>query len=108
MWQWFRFLVSNVPEGKKMILLNLDETSIKFWYQPREGLQVRAKRKSSGSLGPAGQASRGQLRKAITHVAVICDNPAFATSAPTDHARERANYVGARPGDVESNSRLQG
>ena len=82
MWQWFRFLVQNVPEGKKMILLNLDETSIKFWYQPREGLQVRAKRKSSGSLGPARQASRGQLRKAITHVAVICDDPALQPLLP--------------------------
>ena len=81
MWQWFGFLVEQVPAGKKTIVLNLDETSIRFWYEPRQGLRVRSKAEG-GSRGPARQASRGQLRKAVTHVAVICDDTAVQAQLP--------------------------
>ena len=80
-WQWFRFLVGQVPPTKKTLLLNLDETSIRFWYEPRQGLRVRAKAEAGGR-GPARQASRGQLRKAVTHVAIICDDTALQAQLP--------------------------
>ena len=81
MWQWFRFLVARVPPDKKLLLLNLDETSIRFWYQPRLGLRGRARAKPAGR-GAARQASRGQLRKAFTHVAVICDDATLQPQLP--------------------------
>ena len=81
MWQWFRFLVARVPPDKKLLLLNLDETSIRFWYQPRLGLRGRARATPAGR-GAARQASRGQLRKAFTHVAVICDDAALQPQLP--------------------------
>ena len=80
-WQWFHFLVGQVPPGQKMLLLNLDETSVRFWYEPRLGLRERFKKKT-GQRGPARQASRGQLRKAITHVAIICDDTAVQAQLP--------------------------
>ena len=36
----------------------------------------------AGTRGPARQASRGQLRKAVTHVAVICDDTALQAQFP--------------------------
>ena len=68
--------------GKKTVVLKLDETSIKFWYQPRQGLGVRAKQRSFASRPPGRQASRGQLRKAVKHVAVICDDAALQAQLP--------------------------
>ena len=81
MWQWFRFLVGQIPPCKQTLPHNLDETSIRFWYEPRQGLRVRAKAEAGGRA-PARQASRGQLRKAFTHVAVICDDTALQAQLP--------------------------
>ena len=80
-WQWFRFLLAQVPPDRKPLILNLDETSIRFWYQPRLGLRARARHRLRGP-GPARQASRGLLRKAFTHVAVICDDSAVQPLLP--------------------------
>ena len=33
MWQWFHFLQGQVPPGRPVLRLNLDENSIKFWYE---------------------------------------------------------------------------
>jgi len=80
-WQWFHFLVGQVPPLRKVLVLNLDETSIRFWYQPRLGLRGRGRDKPRGA-GPARQASRAQLRKALTHVAIICDDVALQPYLP--------------------------
>ena len=33
MWQWFHFLQGQVPLGRPVLRLNLDENSIKFWHE---------------------------------------------------------------------------
>ena len=81
MWQWFRFLLSQVPKDKKVLLLNLDETSIRFWYEPRRGLRTRARHETPG-LRSARQASRSAQRKALTHVAIICNDPSLQPLLP--------------------------
>ena len=81
MWQWFRFLVAHVPSEKRILRLNLDETSIKFWYQPRLGVRRRVKDRRGGGRF-ARHASRGQMRRAFTHVAVICDDPVLQRHLP--------------------------
>ena len=80
-WQWFRFLLAQVPLDRKPLILNLDETSIRFWYEPRLGLRARARDRVPGRA-PARQASRGLLRKAFTHIAVICDDSALQPLLP--------------------------
>ena len=80
MWQWFRFLQGQVPPGRSVLRLNLDETSVKFWYEPRKGL-----RPSRGQIPRAGfarHASRGQLRKAFSHIAIICDDTSLQPHLP--------------------------
>ena len=71
-WQWFHFLQERAPPGRPVLRLNLDETSVRFWYEPRRGL--RRPRKEVPRAGFARKASRAQLRKAFTHIAIICDD----------------------------------
>ena len=80
MWQWFHFLLDQVPPGRPVLRLNLDETSVKFWYEPRLGLRRLSSPKPR--VGFARQASRSQLRRAFTHVAIICDDPTLQPLLP--------------------------
>ena len=79
-WQWFHFLQGQVPPGRPVLRLNLDETSVRFWYEPRLGL-----RRAAGQVPRVGftrQASRGQLRRAFSHIAIICDDASLQPHLP--------------------------
>ena len=76
-WQWYHFLVSQLPPGRPVLRLNLDETSVRFWYEPRLGLRRPTGRPPR--VGHARQATRGQLRRAFSHVAIICDDASEKT-----------------------------
>ena len=80
MWQWFRFLQGQVPPGRPVLRLNLDETSVRFWYEPRKGL--RRPRDEIPRVGFARKASRAQLRKAFSHIAIICDDTSLQPYLP--------------------------
>ena len=79
-WQRFRFLVEQVPPGRPVLRLNLDETSIRFWYEPRLGL--RRPSRHVPKAGFARQASRSQLRKAFSHIGIICDDASLQPHLP--------------------------
>ena len=79
-WQWFHFLLRQVPPVRQVLRLNLDETSVKFWYEPRLGL--RRPKGQVPRVGFARQASRGQLRRAFSHVAIICDDVSLQPHLP--------------------------
>ena len=79
-WQWFHFLQGRVPHGRQVLRLNLDETSIRFWYEPQKGL--RRPRGQVPRAGFARKASRAQLRKAFSHVAIICDDTSLQPHLP--------------------------
>ena len=80
MWQWFHFLQAQVPPDRPVLRLNLDETSVRFWYEPRLGL--RRPRGQVPRAGFARKASRAQLRKAFSHVAIICDDSSLQPHLP--------------------------
>ena len=44
-WQWLRWLHGQLPSHSTPVLLNLDETCIKFFYTPRVGMRVRCKKR---------------------------------------------------------------
>ena len=80
-WQWFHFLLSKVSNDKTPLIINLDETSIRTWYPPRLGLKSR--RQVQRGQPPRGRhSSRGQQRRAFTHVALICDDPSLQPLLP--------------------------
>ena len=64
------------------MLLNLDETCIRFFHAPRVGMRVRCKSKGPKGVSHARNTTRGQMRKALTHVAVICNDTALQPSIP--------------------------
>ena len=78
------FLKSQVPEGKRPIFLNLDETCIRFYYPQARGLKVRQQMRRSSSSREAGvkHASKGQQRKAMTYVAIVCDDASIQPVLP--------------------------
>ena len=80
-WQWFQFLKTQIPQHKPVLLLNLDETCIRFWYDARKGLQQK-RTKNTAQQECVRHASRGQMRKAITLVAVICDDETIQPMIP--------------------------
>ena len=80
MWQWFHFLLGQVPPGRPVLRLNLDETSVRFWYEPRLGL--RRPTGQAPRVSFARQASRGQLRRAFSHIAIICDDASLQPHLP--------------------------
>ena len=82
MWHWFHFFQGQVPPGRPLFLgrPNLDETSVRVWYEPRLGLRcatIPVRR-----VGFARQASRGQLRRAFSHTAIICDDASLQLHLP--------------------------
>ena len=68
-WQWFHFLQGQVPPGRPVLRLNLDETSVRSCYEPCRG--VRRPKGQVPRAGFARKTSRAQLRKAFSHVAIM-------------------------------------
>lgn len=73
-WQWWHRIRSTVPEAKKILLLNLDETSVRFFYPPKPGLRLRKSNLPKSGLGCKRKASKGQQRKALTYVGLVCND----------------------------------
>ena len=76
-WQWFNKDTAEVAADKKLLRINMDETSIRLYPGAVAGLVVR--RALSGELvapakRPLHHATRGQRRGAFTLVAFICDD----------------------------------
>ena len=79
-WQWANFLVSQVPAGKKPLMINLDETAVCMFQGTARGtIMVGKKRKREQPIQRVNRASR---RTYLTHVAIICDNPSYQKYMP--------------------------
>ena len=72
-WQWYNFAASNVPAGKQVLRMNLDETALCLHQGPAHGNVFAAHR----------TAQRTSKRRAyMTHVAVICDQREVQLTLP--------------------------
>ena len=84
-WTWFRFLMSRIPPGKKPIVLNLDETCVRYFYAPREGLTVADMKQDSHSH-PLSQVFRNttsaQMKRCISHIAIVAAEPQYQAQLP--------------------------
>ncbi len=76
-WQWHRYKESRVPEGKKILLLNLDETSVSFAPEMRSGLIVARSAHKARSL-----VKKQDTRTNLTYVAVVRDDRAMQEHMP--------------------------
>ena len=79
MWQWYNYLEAKAPEGKRILLLNLDETSLCLHQGRQKGI-ICLDRKTWRSLAqPIPHALR---RSYISYVSIICDSEAIQRILP--------------------------
>ena len=76
-WKWLRYTESRGCGGKKLLRINLDETSVSFGPEMRSGLIVVRSSQAARSL-----VRKQDTRTNITYVAVICDEPALQEAMP--------------------------
>ena len=75
MWQWFNACARRVPEGKSLLRINMDETSVCLFQGGGKGNIIFKKRRDRAEAEPVERASRAKRRCCLTHVAFICDRP---------------------------------
>lgn len=74
LWQWWAATVSHIPDDKRVIVLNLDETSVKFFYPPGRGLRIAKADSQAAGARCRRNTTKGQQRKALSYIAVICSD----------------------------------
>ena len=78
-WQWWSFLKGQVPAGKTILRVNVDETSVCLFQGTAKGTVMATKRKYNETMAsdcprePAQKVSRSTRRTCLTHVAFVCD-----------------------------------
>ena len=78
--QWFAWMRRQCAPEKKILRLNLDETSIKLFLPCGRGNIVSLAKGQARRLKQP--ASRKQMRMCLTFVAIICDEPSIQTILP--------------------------
>ena len=68
-WQWHNYLCSQVPCGKRVVRLNLDETAICLFQGARFGNLFLSKADQ-----PAAHVPHTKKRTYLSHVAIVCDD----------------------------------
>ena len=79
-WQWFNHLVGQVPAGKKPLIINLDETAVCLFQGTERGTVIVGKKRKREE--PVQRVNRAARRTYVTHVALICDQPAYQQYLP--------------------------
>jgi hypothetical protein len=81
-WQWYNHLCAAVPVGRRVLNVNLDETSVAFFHGHQKGNVVFRKRPWGASEDRTQGATRRELRGAMTHIGLICDDPSVQPRLP--------------------------
>ncbi len=82
-WRWTAWLRAQVATPKTPLLINMDETNVRFFYQPAKGLLLKAAEPFAAASGHVGRnTSLSQQRRAFTHVAFICDDEHLQARLP--------------------------
>ena len=82
-WQWNNFLESRAPWNKKIIHMNLDETSCRLCGETNKGaVAIGQNRSRKDALQGEHRASLSARRAAITLVATVCDDTEIQRELP--------------------------
>ena len=79
-WSWWNAYEHAIPQGKRPLAINMDETAIKFYVQHRGLIVERARHVFRPK--PTQQVSRAQQRTCVSHVAFVRNNAAAQPSLP--------------------------
>ena len=73
----------SVPAGRRLLRLNLDETAVLLYPGASPGtILQRADMPAQSNVGLVCHASLKQRRSALTHVAIVCDQPWLQPKLP--------------------------
>ena len=105
-WQWSNYYHSQIPRGKTMLRLNLDETSVRLYPGSRKGVVFVGKKRPREAV--VHQIPRWKRRCCMTHIGIICDRTDIQPELPqviianesTVPAGLYAALVAARPRNV--------
>ena len=92
-WQWYNYAESRVPGGKQPLRINLDETSICLFQGDAKGTVFVSRKRQRRFFEdvpeqpdrvpePVQRVGRKQRRTCLTHVGIVCDNPAIQPRLP--------------------------
>ena len=81
-WQWYNFVADNVPVGKYILRINMDESSVPFTFLAQKGNIVAKLRSSPSSTQLVQEITRKEIRTMFTLVAFICDDPSLQPRMP--------------------------
>ena len=80
-WRWYRSLLKVVPAGKKVLRVNMDETSVAAFHGHESGNIAHWGKRGLDSE-PITWADRKKRRTAFTHAAFICDDSSIQPLLP--------------------------
>ena len=73
-------MVSQVPAGKKALIINMDETAVCLFQGTGKGTVIAGKKRKRD--GPVQRVNRSTRRTYLTHAAFICDQPLYQEYLP--------------------------
>ena len=82
MWTWCYYLHSFVPAGKRVLRVNIDETSIKLDMDNKHSFISAAGKEQDKHHGLRRKMSKSRSRTAYSYVAVLCDDVALQKMMP--------------------------
>ena len=105
-WQWFNACSCRVADGKGVLRLNLDETSLCLFQGEMKGHILDGRKR--GRCEPTQKVSQGKRRCCLTHVGLVCDRSDIQPLLPqvlvgteaTFKASEMSRLVAASPPNV--------
>ena len=102
-WQWSNCLHAQAPPSQEVLRINMDETSIRLYQDAGKGLLVaRACRQRHTPRGLVQKVTRSKLRAALTHAALLCDDPEAQRALPQLLIAGEASMTAAQEDTVRS------
>ena len=81
-WKWYNYTEKRCEADKRILRVNVDETSICQWLFATCGNVMRTRRREAGSVPPRAPVPRSSMRRHVTYSAFVCDDPELQACMP--------------------------
>ena len=82
-WKWFNWLLAQLPPNKQPLLLNMDETACRLFYDPAKGVLASELVALAARRGRVtSSVTRAQTRSVLSLVALLCNDSSIQPRLP--------------------------
>ena len=82
-WQWFNWLLAQLPPNKQPLLLNMDETACRLFYDPAKGVLASELVALAARRGRVtSSVTTAQTRSVLSLVALLCNDSSIQPRLP--------------------------